>query len=348
MKIVIYGGHGYQGRLVLAELARHDTEIVLAGRNAGRLEAAAAAASRNGTGTVTATRVADSADHDALVAAFRDADAVINCAGPFTPQGAAVARAAVAAGCHYTDTSGEQFHVKEVYDACAADAERAGVRVTPAMTDGGVPGDLLARILAEHLGGGPLEEVLAGHLVTGASGMSRGSLRSLSGTADVLRTGGLAYEKGEWRGDAEPRLTAIDFPGRPGTPVIRFALQEVVTVPRHLDVTRVQGFAEAGLAELFATTVSEEAIAAMPEGPSDEERRGDHWTIVVQAVAQNGRRARASAQGPDTYGTTGVIAALGTLRMNGPAGGRTPAEVLDPAGFLDALAPYGITWTVDG
>ncbi|XVQ16077.1 saccharopine dehydrogenase NADP-binding domain-containing protein [Spirillospora sp. CA-255316] len=320
--------------------------MVLAGRNARRLEEAAAAAAGNGAGTVAATRVADSADHDALVAAFRDADAVVNCAGPFTPQGAAVARAAVAAGSHYTDTSGEQLHVKEVYDACAAGAERAGVTVTPAMTDGGVPGDLLARILAERLGGGPLEEVLSGHLITGGGGMSRGSLRSLSGTADVLRSGGLAYEKGEWRRDVEPRLTTMDFPGKPGTPVIRFALQEVVTVPRHLEVARVQGFAEAALAEMFSAAISEEAIAALPEGPSDEERRGDHWTIAVEAVARDGRRARGSVQGPDTYGTTGVIAALGTLRMNGPAGARTPAEVLDPAGFLDALAPYGITWAV--
>ena len=345
MKIVIYGGHGYQGRLVHAELARHGTEIVLAGRNAERLEAAAAAAA-DLTGTAPGVRVADSTDHGALVAAFRDADAVVNCAGPFTPQGAAVARAAVAAGCRYTDTSGEQPHIQEVYDACADDARRAGVTVTPAMTDGGVPGDLLARILADRLGE-PLEEVFSGHLITRGGGMTRGSLRSLNGIADVLRSGGLAYEKGQWRRDVEPRLTAMDFPERPGTPVVRFALAEVISIPHHVEVSRVQGFAEADLAESFSTALTEEAIAAMPEGPPAEARTG-RWTIVVEAVARDGRRARASAQGPDTYGTTGVIAALGTLRMDGPPGVRAPAEVLDPAGFLDALAPYGTTWTVHG
>jgi hypothetical protein len=42
-----------------------------------------------------------------------------------------------------------------------------------------------------------------------------------------------------------------------------------------------------------------------------------------------------------------VIAVEGTLRMAGPAGSRAPSEVLQPADFLDALAPYGITWRID-
>src|SRR3954468_17131960 len=118
MKIAIYGAYGYQGRLVLAELARLRADLILVGRNADRLTNAA-------TGLSGAeTRVANLADHDGLVAAFRGADAVINCAGPFTPQGNAVARAAIAAGCNYTDTSGEQLHVKHIYDTCAAEAER--------------------------------------------------------------------------------------------------------------------------------------------------------------------------------------------------------------------------------
>ncbi|MFI0356808.1 saccharopine dehydrogenase NADP-binding domain-containing protein [Actinomadura sp. 9N407] len=337
MKIVIYGAYGYQGRLVLAQLARHDTEIVLAGRDARRL--AADAGGRE-------TRVAALTDHDALVAAFRGADAVINCAGPFTPSGTAVARAAIAAGCHYTDTSGEQLHVKRIYDTVSADAERAGVIVTPAMTDGGVPGDLLARLLSEHLGGGPLHEVLAGHRVSGGGGMSRGSMRSLFGTVDVLKSGGLAYEDGEWRADVQPRLSSLTFPGDSPVPAVRFALNEVVTIPHHLEVAHVQGFVEAELAALFSDAIPEETIAAQPEGPDGDTRRGERWTIVVQATTPDGHRAGAWAEGPDTYGTTAVMAAEGTLRLSGPPGVRAPAEVLRPAAFLDALAPYGITWKV--
>ncbi|MEN3320918.1 MAG: hypothetical protein V7643_4320 [Mycobacterium sp.] len=340
MKIAIYGAYGYQGRLVLAELARLRADLILVGRNADRLTNAA-------TGLSGAeTRVANLADHDGLVAAFRGADAVINCAGPFTPQGNAVARAAIAAGCNYTDTSGEQLHVKHIYDTCAAEAERAGVTVTPAMTDSGVPGDLLAHVLADHLGAGPLAEVLAGHRITGSPAMSRGSMRSLFGTFDVLKSGGLAYQNGEWRDDVVPRATSMMFLGDVPSPVTRFAVSEPISVPRHLQVDYVQGFAETALAEQFSGTIPGEVIDDMPEGPSDNDRRDQRWTIVVEASTPDGRRARASAEGPDTYGTTAVIAAEGTLRMAGPSGARTPAEVLPPAGFLEALAPYGVTWRI--
>lgn len=43
MKIAVYGASGYQGKLVLTELARRDIEMVLAGRDLTRLEEAASA-----------------------------------------------------------------------------------------------------------------------------------------------------------------------------------------------------------------------------------------------------------------------------------------------------------------
>lgn len=101
MKIAVYGASGYQGKLVLTELARRNIETVLAGRNPARLEETASAA-----GLLDAERrVADTSDQEALVRAFRGCDGVINCAGPFTSSGEAVVRAAIAAGCHYVDTS---------------------------------------------------------------------------------------------------------------------------------------------------------------------------------------------------------------------------------------------------
>ncbi|OBB96487.1 saccharopine dehydrogenase NADP-binding domain-containing protein [Mycobacterium sp. 852002-40037_SCH5390672] len=341
MKIAIYGAYGYQGRLVVAELARRDLDLILVGRDRDRLDLITARLPD------AEARVADATDHDSLVRAFRGAYAVINCAGPFTPQGAAVANAAIAAGCHYTDTSGEQLHIKHIYDTCAADAERAGVVVTPAMTDSGVPGDLLARVLADHLGGGPLLEVLSGHRITGSAGISRGSMRSLFGTVDVLKTGGLAYENGSWCADVRPRLATMAFPGDDPSPVTRFALQEPISVPRHVQVAHVQGFVESELAQRFSGTIPDDAIRDMPEGPSDGGRRDQRWAIVVEVATVDGRRARASAQGPDTYGTTAVIAAVGTLQMAAAPGCRAPAETLPAADFLNGLAANGITWKID-
>ncbi len=214
------------------------------------------------------------------------------------------------------------------------------------MTDGGVPGDLLARLLADHLGE-PLHEVLTGHSAVGGGGMSRGSMRSLLGTADVVKSGGLVYEGGEWRADAPPRLAELEFPGQGAVAMSRFALPEVVGIPRHVRVEHVQGFIEADLAARFSgTTVPEEAVNAFPEGPDAAARQGQRWTVVVVATTPDGRRATGIAEGFDTYGTTAAIAAEGILRLDGPAGVRAPGEVLPAASFLDALATHGVTWRI--
>jgi uncharacterized protein YbjT (DUF2867 family) len=144
VQIAVYGASGYQGKLVLAELAHRNIGMRLVGRHATRLREAATTVGMVGV----EQRVADTDDHDALVAAFRECDAVINCAGPFTRSGPAVVRAAIAAGCHYVDTAGEQRYVREVFDSLDGDAARAGVSVLPAANDGCVPTDLLAGRLA--------------------------------------------------------------------------------------------------------------------------------------------------------------------------------------------------------
>ena len=143
VKIAVYGASGYQGKLVLAELARRSIDMLIVGRDGARLRTAATTAGVAGA----EQRVAGTDDLDALVAAFRDVDAVINCAGPFTSSGHAVIRATIAAGCHYVDTSGEQLYTKGVFDTFADEAERAGKgdRGVP----GGDPGTPVALVVTE-------------------------------------------------------------------------------------------------------------------------------------------------------------------------------------------------------
>jgi short subunit dehydrogenase-like uncharacterized protein len=345
MKIAVYGANGYQGKLVVAELARRDIETVLAGRDSGRLKGAAAEVGVSGA----ELRVADIDDHEALVSAFRGSDTVINCAGPFTRSGAKVVRAAIAAGCHHVDTSGEQLYIKSVYDTFMGDAERAGVTVVPAATDAGVPGDLIAHLLAERLG--PIDRLTTAHRIVGGGGMSRGSLRTVLEIRDIVQDGGLGYEDGEWRTGTFAAPAPITFPGEShATAVMRFPLQEVVTVPRHLRVRSVQGVVEAALSTAFSTPVAPEVIDNLPEGPDEQSRNAQRWTIVIDAICEDGRRARGVVQGPDTYGTTAVIAVesarlLGAVRA--PAGVRAPAQAFNPAGFLDSLAPHGVSWNIE-
>src|SRR5690349_2810427 len=147
MKIAVYGASGFTGGLALAELSRRGIAAVAVGRDGERLsESADRAGARDAD-----LRVAGLGDSAALAEAFRDCDAVLNCAGPFALWGEPVVRAAIAAGCHYVDTTGEQRYIQRILDTVGPDAERAGVTVVPAMADDGGPGDLIAHLTAHRL-----------------------------------------------------------------------------------------------------------------------------------------------------------------------------------------------------
>ncbi|MFB9469476.1 saccharopine dehydrogenase NADP-binding domain-containing protein [Nonomuraea salmonea] len=336
MKIAVYGASGYQGGLVLAELARRGVEPVAAGRDAARLEKAGAP-----------WRVAAAGDHEGLVSAFAGCDAVVNCAGPFTVTGAAVVRAAIAAGCHYVDTSGEQLHVKQVFDTFATQAREAGVSVLPAATDGCVPVDLLARLLADRLG--PLAGIVTVHAVTGG-GMSRGSLRSVAETIDAIRAGGLIYSGGDWRPGGAAR-GEVRLPGRAETTAVAaFPVPEVVTIPRHVPVRYVAGMTEAALGERLNSPLTPEMIDSLPDGPGAAIRRAQRFTYVLDATGADGRRARGVVRGSDTYGTTAVIAVESARRLaagDAGAGVLAPGQALPPEGFLDFLGAYGVRWSIE-
>jgi short subunit dehydrogenase-like uncharacterized protein len=343
MIIAVYGANGYQARLILAELSRHEVEVRLVGRDSKRLDATAAQ-----VGIPDADRrVADVDDPAALVAAFTGSDVVINCAGPFTMSGAAVVRAAIDARAHYVDTAGEQSYVNSIFDTFADDAERAGVTVVPATNDGCLPGDLVAHLIAEQTG--PLAEITISHLITGGGGPSRGSLRSALATIDAMTAGGLTYHDGLWRTGVPARHEAIVLPEGESVAMAALPLCEVVTIPRHVRVDHVESLVEATLKAKLATPVTEELIQSLPEGPTEADRAGQHFTYLVDAVDHHGHQTRGVIRGKDTYGTTAVVAVEAARRLavgNAAAGVLTPAQAFDPADFLETLSDHNLGWTI--
>jgi short subunit dehydrogenase-like uncharacterized protein len=284
-----------------------------------------------------------------MVPAFAGCDAVINCAGPFTPAGEAVVRAATAAGCHYVDTSGEQLYIKKIFDTFDAEAQRAAVSVVPAATDGCTLIDLTAHLIADRAG--PLTQVTTIHLISGGGWPSRGTLRSLAESIDVIKTGGLTYHDGNWRtGIPDSRATATT-PGSPEpVPLMKFPMPEIVTIPRHIRVQRVTGLAEAALGDRLSTPVTAQVISSLPEGPDASSRRSQRFTYIIDAVAADGHHVRGTVQGADTYGTTAVIAAESALRLTASGtkpGVLAPAQAYDPADFLNSLAEHGIRYTIE-
>ncbi|GAA0925208.1 saccharopine dehydrogenase [Pseudonocardia zijingensis] len=255
--------------------------------------------------------------------------------------------AALAAGCHYVDTSGEQLYVKGVFDTFADEATRAGVTVVPATNDGCVPGDLVAHLLAEHVE--PIEEITVSHFVVGG-GISRGTLRSAADTFDALTAGGLSYDEGDWRTGVPARHTSVTLPDAPHpTEVVKLPLSEVVTIPRHVPVRHVEGLVDAAIGARLSTPLTPQIIDGLPEGPTEEERRAQRFTCLLDAVGPDGRAARGVVRGRDSYGTTAVIAVEAARRLVADGtepGVLAPAQAFDPAGFLTFLEPHAISWTV--
>lgn len=348
MRIAVYGAGGYTGKLVVAELARREIDMVLVGRNIERLrEAAAGAGHARADGAES--RRAEADDHAALVHAFQDCAAVINCAGPFVLSGEAIVRAAIAAGCHYVDIAGEQRHLERTFDTFAAPAEAAGVTVVPGTNDDGLPGDLLAHLVAERVR--PVRELVVGlELVRSGAMPSRGTLRSALESIDTFTSGGLGYQAGRWNSDIATRRTTLTFPdGSDPVPVVKFPLPAVVTVPRHVAARRVEGVAKAELVAAFAD-IAPALIDSVPEGPPTENRQAARWIIVVEAIGEDDRHARGVVQGTDMQGSTAVIAVESARRLvadGAKPGVLAPAQAYAPADFLDFLVQHGVRWNLD-
>ncbi|GAA1604603.1 MULTISPECIES: saccharopine dehydrogenase NADP-binding domain-containing protein [Kribbella] len=338
--IAVYGGNGYQGKLVLAELVARGIRPIPVGRDRARLSAAALAVGLDDP----EIRVAALEDEAALVAAFEDVEAVINCAGPFTGTGRRVIRAAAAARTPYVDTAGEQEYVKSVFDTFAG----APVSVVPAANDGCVPVDLLAHLMAGEVR--RTDRIVLTHVIAGGGGPSRGSLRSALGTLDSLVSGGFTYVDGEWRTAVPASVEQVTLPGhdRP-TDVVRLPLCEVVTIPRHVAVGNVESVVEAVVGERLRTPIPPELIETLPDGPSAEARAGQRFTYVVDVWRAGEIVSRGVVEGVDTYGTTAVIAVEAARRLGAggaPRGVLAPANAFSAADFLNFLGSAGLRWSM--
>lgn len=363
MRIAVYGAGGYTGRLVAAELRRRDIDMVLAGRTRGRLADTAATL---GSDAFPELRVAGIDDPQALAAALEGCDAVISCAGPFTHLGEPVVRAAIAARCHYVDTTAEQLYIQRIFDGCSDAARDAGVTVIPAMGYDIVPGDMLSHLTGAAVA--PLERLTLAYDIKDF-GMTRGSMRSV---LEMYTGGEVAYAGGAWtEGGGAVRRAPVQFPGDPKpAATVRWPAGEIVTVPRHLDVRQVDVVmrgdalvpgpvapAAPSLMPVMTTVmrtrmagVLDRLVDRLPEGPRPERRAQARFAFVAEATGTDGRTARGHLEGRDVYGTTAVIAVEGARRLaegGAGAGVLAPSQAFDPADFLATLAPHGVRWSVD-
>lgn len=150
MQALVIGGTGGMGQGVARDLVKQDRvkKVILGDINVdpGRVQEKLRSSEK-----VQLKRI-DVNDHPGMVAAIREADVVINCAGPFYKTAVAVARAAVEARVNYIDIC-DDYEATEILFSSEIDqaAKAAGITVLTGMGSDPGTNNVIVKWFADQL-----------------------------------------------------------------------------------------------------------------------------------------------------------------------------------------------------
>ena len=234
-RIVVFGATGYTGDLTARALVDRGARPVLAARNEARVRALAEELG----GLEWA--VADVDRPDTVRALVERGDVLVSTVGPFARWGEPAVQAAIAAGAHYLDSTGEGSFIRDVFERFGPGAQAAGCGLVTAFGYDWVPGNL-AGALALRDAGEAATSVQIGYFNpgTGAGSMSGGTRAS---SASVMLSPGFAWHGGRLVGERAARHgRAFEiFPGKRARAISvasseHFALPRVHPTLRDVDV----------------------------------------------------------------------------------------------------------------
>src|SRR3954447_2771562 len=169
-RIVLFGATGYTGRLTAEAFARRGVKPVLAARNAQTLESLSA-----DLGGGFETAVADVSRPESVRALVERGDVLLSTVGPFAKWGEPAVRAAVDAGAHYLDSTGEGAFIRRVFEEFGPRAGDAALLT--AMGFDWVPGNLAGGLALAEAGPAAVR-VDIGYFVIGSVAVSGGTRAS--------------------------------------------------------------------------------------------------------------------------------------------------------------------------
>jgi short subunit dehydrogenase-like uncharacterized protein len=352
-RIIVFGATGYTGQLVCEQLVARGQRPLLAARDRERVEALAAE-----LGGLEAA-VADVSRPASVAALVEPGDVLVSTVGPFARWGGVALDAAIGAGAHYIDSTGEPSFIRRVFEREGARAERAGSGLLTSFGYDWVPGNL-AGALALRDAGDAANAVRIGYFMRGEMKASRMSGGTASSAAGAFLEPGYRWHEGRIVTDrGAPRVHAFELSGRSrraisagsseafALPRIHPGLQDVDVylgwfgaASRALSVlslgisaaTRIPGV-KPGLQKIFERTVK-----GSTGGPDAEQRARSGSEVIAEALDPAGRvLSTAHLTGIDVYTFTGAVMAWAAERV--AAGGLQGTGALGPAdGFgLDAL-----------
>jgi short subunit dehydrogenase-like uncharacterized protein len=344
--LVIYGSTGYTGKLAARAAQRAGLQLVLAGRNPESL----ARLARDFDGEYP-VEVARHDDPEALARVALAGRVVASTAGPFGEVGELTVAAAVAAGRHYLDSTGELDFMEQTFRRHHAAAREKEIVVINACAFEYVVGDCLTELaLQAHPDARELRVSYYMPDKTTTRGTARSALRILSGKpgraaaghgmkvdfpAPAGRQWAVTYAGGEleFQRRRRPGLkvsTLMDMPA----PLARGARVIPTIVPL--------------LALRPVRALLDRATERLPEGPTDAQRAAQTFMILVEVDPGLGAPRGVYGAGVDPYGITGEILARVAQRVlrgeHRATGVLSPAEAFEPEALLDSLRDLGVHW----
>jgi short subunit dehydrogenase-like uncharacterized protein len=352
-RIVLFGATGYTGDLTARALVGRGARPVLAARTEAKVRALA-----DELGGLE-WAVADVERPDSVRALVERGDVLVSTVGPFTRWGQPAVQAAVAAGAHYLDSTGEGAFIRDVFERHGEGAQDAGCGLLTAFGYDWVPGNL-AGALALRDAGEAATRVEIGYFAPGAgSGAMSGGTRASS--ASVMLSQGFA-----WRGgrlvDERPARRTRSFELKPGreAPAVslptseHFALPRIHPTLRDVDVflgwfgpaSEPMRLLSAGLEPILKLPGARDGLQGLfgrlikgsSGGPDADARAKSRSIVIAEAFdAAGARLAQARLEGGNGYELTGAFLAWGA--QTAAAGGLQGTGALGPVdGFgLDAL-----------
>ncbi|QPC99124.1 saccharopine dehydrogenase family protein [Qipengyuania soli] len=330
-RVILYGASGYTGRMIAAQLDEVD-ELVVAGRNAAKVEAVAQPLDREWCSF-------DLSDRAETVFALSGADIMLNAAGPFDRTAMPLIDACLATGTHYLDLGGEWPVFIDIM-ARDEEARAAGIMLLPGVGLTIAATDCLL-LRAVELWPDTAQLDLG---VSRAQVVSRGSATSMSGlvapTALICRDGELcevpsgslakAFDFGEGMSEAVAMSWADVVTGHFTTGVPN------VTVYNEMRWHERATYRGTGLGMGFTGRNAFRAVGglitrALREGPPEVARGSARFSMVVEALDPWRRPRLLRLETLDGYGASARIAEEVVRRVlagESQPGFNTPARLM--------------------
>lgn len=310
-KLMIYGAAGYTGRMASTNVKAHGLEFVIAGRVQDEAKLIPLAEALG-----VEYRLFAANDQVAAAASLDDIGVLLNCAGPFIRTAEPLMRACLAAGADYLDIAAEMDSYL-LAEALHQEAMAAGVMLLPG-SGGSVA---MLGSLAGHAAKRVTNPSKLSIALDVAGGFSRGSAVSASEnvtTQTLHRVDGVLVE----RSAAELRDFDFDFGDGPATsfPV---TLPDLITIWRATNIPNIETFVH-----ISEGAFPEGDLAAMPDGPTLEQREANRYHAAVEVTGEDGTVVRSTLDTVNGYTFTTIAAAEAARRVVGGEarpGFQTPA-----------------------